>query len=156
PVGKARRAALDDHRADAADTRPVAHIDQKNRRVRTEAGKQLAAVDDVMGAVGLRAGLEVGRRRAGVGLADAEGHHNASLQQVGQPAFCCGVPYSAKVRIGPKLPNCTTSELRGQTAATCSMAITASMSVPPWPPSASGRLMPMRPCALISFATPNG
>ena len=35
-----------------------------------------------------------------------------------QRAFCCAVPYSAKVRIGPKLPNCTTSALRGQTAAT--------------------------------------
>ena len=53
-----------------------------------------------------------------------------------QRFFCASVPYSAKVRIGPKLPNCTTSALRGQTAATCSMAITASISVPPWPPSA--------------------
>src|SRR5262249_305086 len=86
PDDKARRAALDDHRADPADARPVAHIDQKNRRIRAEAGKELAAVDDVMGAVGLRAGLEVGRRRAGVGLADAEAYHNASPQQVGQPA----------------------------------------------------------------------
>jgi hypothetical protein len=73
-----------------------------------------------------------------------------------QRAFCGAVPYSAKVRIGPKLPNCTTSALRGQTAATCSMAMTASISVPPWPPSASGRLMPMSPCALISLATSNG
>src|SRR5215831_889620 len=85
PDGKARRAALDDHRADAADTWPVAHIDQKNPRVRAEAGKQLAAVDDVMRAVGLRAGLEVGRRRTRVGLGDAEAHHHASLQEVGQP-----------------------------------------------------------------------
>ena len=39
-------------------------------------------------------------------------------EQVGQPALssAAGVPYSAKVRIGPKLPNCTTSALRGQTA----------------------------------------
>ena len=32
-----------------------------------------------------------------------------------QRAFCAGVAYSAKVRIGPKLPNCTTSALRGHT-----------------------------------------
>ena len=73
-----------------------------------------------------------------------------------QRAFCCGEPYSAKVRIGPKLPNCTTSALRGHTAAICSMAMIASISVPPWPPSASGRLMPISPCAPISFATSNG
>ena len=73
-----------------------------------------------------------------------------------QRAFCCGEPYSAKVRIGPKLPNCTTSALRGQTAAICSMAITASISAPPMPPSASGMVMPMRPCWLISWATSNG
>ena len=49
------------------------------------------------------------------------------------------MPYSAKVRIGPKLPNCTTSALRGHTAAICSMAITASINVPPCPPSSSGK-----------------
>src|SRR4029434_1554808 len=37
-------------------------------------------------------------------------------------AFCCDVAYSAKVRIGPKLPNCTTSALRGHTDATPSGA----------------------------------
>src|SRR5436305_815252 len=73
-----------------------------------------------------------------------------------QRAFCAGVAYSAKVRIGPKLPNCTTSALRGHTAAICSMAMTASISVPPTPPSASGMVMAMRPWALISFATSKG
>src|SRR5262249_2509397 len=70
--------------------------------------------------------------------------------------FCAGLAYSAKVRIGPKLPNWSTSELRGHTAATCSMAITASISVPPCPPSSAGIVMPIRPCRLISCATSNG
>ena len=42
-----------------------------------------------------------------------------------QRSFCSGVAYSTKVRIGPKLPAWTTSALRGQTEAICSMAITA-------------------------------
>src|ERR1700716_3672399 len=71
-------------------------------------------------------------------------------------AFWAGVAYSAKVRIGPKLPNCTTSALRGQTAAICSMAITASISVPPWPPSSAGIVIPIRPCWLICCATSKG
>ena len=73
-----------------------------------------------------------------------------------QRAFWAAVPYSAKVRIGPKLPNCTTSALRGHTAATCSMAMMASIRVPPWPPSACAMVMPIRPWALISLATSNG
>src|SRR4051794_14368714 len=40
--------------------------------------------------------------------------------------------------------------------ATCSIAITASISAPPWPPSACGSVMPIKPCAAISFATSNG
>ena len=36
------------------------------------------------------------------------------------------------------------------------MAITASISEPPWPPSASGMVMPISPCWLISLATSNG
>ena len=39
-----------------------------------------------MRAVGLGAGLELGRRGAGIWLGDAEAHHHAALQQVGQPA----------------------------------------------------------------------
>ena len=70
-----------------------------------------------------------------------------------QRFFCASLPYSAKTRIGPKLPNCTTSALRGQTAATCSMAITASINVPPCPPSCSGSAMPIRPCLAMSCAT---
>jgi hypothetical protein len=73
-----------------------------------------------------------------------------------QRAFCAAVPYSAKVRMGPKFPNCTTSALRGQTAATCSIAMTASISVPPTPPSTSGIVMPIRPCPDISCATSKG
>src|SRR5882757_11482218 len=56
--GEARRVALDDDRADAAHTGPIAHIDEKDRGVWAEGGKQLAAVDDVVRAVGLRRGLE--------------------------------------------------------------------------------------------------
>src|SRR5215475_12490622 len=70
--------------------------------------------------------------------------------------FCAGVAYSAKVRIGPKLPNCTTSAERGQAAATSSMAMTASISVPPTPPSASGSVMPISPCACMRLAMSNG
>ena len=70
--------------------------------------------------------------------------------------FCASEPYSASTRIGPKLPACTTSALRGQAAATASIAITASISVPPWPPSASATVMPSRPCDAISLATSQG
>src|ERR1700722_4472862 len=38
-------------------------------------------------------------------------------------ALSAGEAYSAKVRIGPKLPDWTTSAQRGQAAATCSIAI---------------------------------
>src|SRR4029453_7875573 len=61
-----------------------------------------------------------------------------------------------KARIGPKLPNCTTSAERGQAAGTSSMAMTASITVPPMPPSASGRVMPISPCACIRLATSKG
>src|SRR5262249_18767523 len=84
--GEARRIALDDHRADAADPGPVAHIDEEDRGVAAERGEHLAAIDDVMRAIGLSAGLELGRGRTGIGLADAEAHHHPPLQQVGQPA----------------------------------------------------------------------
>src|SRR5262245_8172401 len=84
--GEARRIALDDHRADAADPGPVAHIDEEDRGVPAEGGEHLAAIDDVVRAVRLGAGLELGRGRAGIGLADAEAHHHASLDEVGQPA----------------------------------------------------------------------
>ena len=91
----------------------------------------------VMRAVGPGAGREFGRGRARVRLAHAEAHDGAAGEQVGQAASLLRrLAYSAKVRIGPKLPACTTSALRGQTSATCSIAITASISVPPWPPSA--------------------
>src|SRR5215470_14548143 len=70
--------------------------------------------------------------------------------------FRAGEAYSANVRIGPKLPDCTTSALRGQTSATCSIAITASISEPPWPPSASASVMPIRPCWLMRCAASNG
>src|SRR5215510_6324051 len=76
--------------------------------------------------------------------------------RVSQRSFCAGVAYSAKARIGPKLPNCTTSAERGQAEATSSMAMTASISVPPTPPSASGRVMPISPCACMRLATSNG
>ena len=36
--------------------------------------------------------------------------------------------------------------MRGQIAANCSMAITASISVPPYPPSLSSSAMPINPC----------
>ena len=39
--------------------------------------------------------------------------------------------YSAKVLSGPKLPDWITSALLGQTKATCSIAKTASISLPP-------------------------
>jgi hypothetical protein len=58
--------------------------------------------------------------------------------------------------MGPKLPAWTTSALRGQDAATDSMAITASISEPPWPPSASLMVMPSSPCAAIFFAASQG
>src|SRR5438034_4693836 len=48
---ESRRAALDDHRADTADAGPIAHIDEKDRGIRAEGGKQLAAVDQVVLAV---------------------------------------------------------------------------------------------------------
>src|SRR5438445_12927269 len=70
--------------------------------------------------------------------------------------FCSGVPYSASTRIGPKLPAWTTSALLGQTEATVSIAITASISAPPWPPSASAIVIPSSPCAAMSLATSQG
>ncbi len=70
--------------------------------------------------------------------------------------FWSSVAYSANVRIGPKLPAWTVSALRGQTEATCSMAITASIRLPPRPPSSSGIVMPSRPCSAIIWATSNG
>src|SRR6185369_554848 len=73
-----------------------------------------------------------------------------------QRFFCASLPYSEKVRIGPKLPDCTTSAERGHMAAICSMAITASISVPPCPPSASGMVRPISPCAPTSWATSKG
>ena len=48
------------------------------------------------------------------------------------------------------------SALRGQTFATCSMASTASINVPPVPPSASGIVMPSKPIAAMRFATSRG
>jgi hypothetical protein len=71
-------------------------------------------------------------------------------------AFCSGVAYSANVRIGPKLPAWMTSADRGQAAATCSIAMTASISVPPCPPSASGMVMPSNPCSAAIWATSKG
>src|SRR5712691_1254855 len=71
-------------------------------------------------------------------------------------SFCSFVPYSASTRIGPKLPTCTTSPLLGHTEATVSIAITASISVPPWPPSASATVMPSSPWAAMSLATSHG
>ncbi|MNR13389.1 hypothetical protein D3C85_1297940 [compost metagenome] len=71
-------------------------------------------------------------------------------------AFCATEPYSASTRIAPKLPAWITSALRGQCAATAWMAMMASISVPPCPPSASAMVMPSRPCAAIFFATSQG
>jgi hypothetical protein len=70
--------------------------------------------------------------------------------------FCSFVPYSASTRIGPKLPACTTSALLGHAEATVSIAITASISVPPCPPSASAIVIPSKPCFAINFATSKG
>src|SRR6266849_3034447 len=70
--------------------------------------------------------------------------------------FFSGVPYSARTRIGPKLPAWTTSPLLGHAEATVSIAITASMSWPPWPPSASAIVIPSSPCAAMSLATSHG
>src|SRR6185437_5386709 len=41
---EARRAALDQHRADAVEARAVTQIDQKNLRLGAKGGKHLAAV----------------------------------------------------------------------------------------------------------------
>src|SRR5688572_29449586 len=70
--------------------------------------------------------------------------------------FCSALAYSTNVRMGPKLPACTMSALRGQTSATSWMAMTASMSEPPMPPSSSGKVIPMRPCAAIFRAISQG
>ncbi len=80
------RAALDDHRADAADAGAEADIDEKDRGIRAEGGKHLGAVDDGVRAVRPRGGGEIGRRRSGIGLAHAEAHHRAAGEQIGQPA----------------------------------------------------------------------
>ena len=72
-------------------------------------------------------------------------------------SFCVAVPYSASTRIGPKLPACTTSALRGQTEATVSIAITASISAAALAAVGLRRcVMPSRPCFAISRATSQG
>ena len=83
--GEARRVALDQHRADAADAAVVAHVHQEHRGVRAEGREHLGAVEDVVRAIGLRCGLEVGHCRAGVGLAHAEADHHAACEAFGQP-----------------------------------------------------------------------
>ncbi|MNR20484.1 hypothetical protein D3C85_1373250 [compost metagenome] len=70
--------------------------------------------------------------------------------------FCSGLPYSASTRMAPKLPACTTSALRGHTDATVSMAMTASISEPPTPPSSCATVMPSRPCPAILRAMSHG
>ena len=85
PIGEARRAALDQHRADAADAGPVAHVDQEDRGLRAEGREHLGAVDDVVRAVRLGAGLEIGHGRAGVRLAHAEADHGVAGEAFGQP-----------------------------------------------------------------------
>ena len=58
--------------------------------------------------------------------------------------------------MAPKLPTCMTSALRGQANETSSIARTASISVPPWPPSRSGIMIPSRLASAICRATSQG
>ena len=156
--GEARRAALDQHRADAADAGPVAHVDQKDRGLRAEGREHLGAVDDVVLAVRLGAGLEVGHGGAGVRLAHAETDHLRCRRGIRSAISSSDSRCRIRRRCG-SARSCRTAPRRrcaGTTAAVCSMAITASISEPPWPPSASGMVMPIRPCWLISLATSNG
>src|SRR4051812_20692070 len=58
--------------------------------------------------------------------------------------------------MGPKLPACTMSALRGHASATSWIAMTASIKVPPTPPSFSPNAMPMRRCPAIFRAVSQG
>src|SRR5262245_63584049 len=48
---EARRAALDDHRADAVEARPIAQINKEDLGIGAEGREHFRAVDDVMRAV---------------------------------------------------------------------------------------------------------
>ncbi len=79
--GKAGRAALDDHRADAAHAGAEPRIDQEHRGVGAEGREHLGAVDDCLAAVDPHGGRKIGRRRARFRLGHAEAHHRAAFEQ---------------------------------------------------------------------------
>src|SRR5262249_15809604 len=81
------RAALDDHRADAAKARSIAQIDEKDLGIRTESREPLRAVDDVMRAVLPGAGDEIGDRGTSIGLAHPEADHHVAGKEPLEPAL---------------------------------------------------------------------
>ena len=81
-----------------------------------------------------------------------------TVAEAGLPGFEAVLHYGIVAPAGTPRPiiGKLNAALRGHTAAICSMAMTASVSAPPWPPSASGMVMPISPCSLMSLATSKG
>ena len=62
-------------------------------------------------------------------------------------AFWAAEPFFATCWIAPKLSAWTQSPAIGQTCAIVSITSTASSSLPPWPPSSTGIVIPASPCS---------
>ena len=108
----------------------------------------LAAVDDVLVAVEARLGLHVGRGRAGVRLGDADRHRDLAADRRAAGRTCL-LLLGAEELDDAASGRCWSRRPGTRRAGTPSPAprctISASSSVPPWPPYSSGRARPRKP-----------
>ena len=132
----ALRLRLHKDRTDATDAGTEAHIREDHFGVR-RCGEDLGAVDKPAVAVRRRARLEIGHGGAGVRLGHADRDHRLAAWRQRLRAISAGRTVFRQHADRAEVP-AWTSALRGQTEATLSIAITASINVPPCPPSASG------------------